>query len=114
MMRNSKIALLVLCLFVVALGCSENSGETITNVPAGRYDNLVAGGWTMFTAGNWMQALSQFQNAIDLNENDAGAYAGAGWCRLFLDQIDRALDDFRDGSRLQDPAHKNLHQLLGI
>ncbi len=47
-------------------------------------------GWAAFTAGEYTDALLEFQIALNLNENYTEAYLGRGWTHLLRDDLSNA------------------------
>ena len=77
---------LVLSLFIIAsfsISCGESAEE------------LLDSGWANFEAGDYAQAINDFEDAISENSSLTEAYSGIGWSQLRLDRIDDAENNFQ-------------------
>lgn len=84
---RSLIRTNVMLAFFIALlisGCSSSDGDGPSDPPAGTPTALTESGWGEFTAGNWAEAVADFEAAIAQDPTHGEAYVGLGWARMQL------------------------------
>lgn len=64
------------------------------------YQSLIDDGWSLFQSGQYTEAIAVFTEARDLSPDRADAYAGMGWSRMKLDDLNAASADFASGAAL--------------
>lgn len=79
----------VLVLAALSLGCGSDGGGG-----GGTPAVLVAEGWSLFSQGQYNQAISKFNAAADQDSDLAEAYDGLGWCYARLGMLDASLEKF--------------------
>ena len=76
-----------------------------------RSDVYTSLGFTRFaTGGDLEQCLEDFDNAIELDANNARAYGGRGIVYTELEQFEKAIDDFSKGVELAPKDHKSYRE----
>ncbi len=83
MMKNINailIAVIAASLILVA-GCYDGG---VTQPDVIGYDGYITAGWACFEAGDYVAAMDNFQNALDMDVSRPDAYLGAGWCSILL------------------------------
>jgi len=82
--------------FVVLAGCRKRIAPAT--------DDYAEYGWTVINDGNYTSALTQFQDALQLDPENADAYNGLGWIFSRMNEPDSALVYFNTGMGLATPA----------
>ncbi len=72
----------VLSMTAVLSGCGGGGGSNLVTPPGPTATELTARGWTSFESGNLVDALADFNSAIQTDAGYGPAYVGQGWCRL--------------------------------
>ena len=70
-------------------------------------------GYTRILLGNYKQAISDFDRAIEVGSAEAYAYNNRGFAYLRLGQLSKALADIKHSLQL-DPDNAYAHRNLGI
>jgi len=73
-------------------GCERESDDIPTGAPLSVQEFLDSG-WENFEAGNYSQALADFNEAASRDAGETEAYLGLGWCRLRLQQYNLAISN---------------------
>lgn len=82
-MRKNRIPSVVLVTLLAFGGCGGGGDDGPTNPPS-TAAGLTASGWTAYEAGDLAGALTDFNDAIDLDAAYGPAHVGQGWARLGL------------------------------
>lgn len=92
----TMVKILVMCLLtamlVLSSGCESSSGDGDKSP-----ERLVAEGWVAFSAGNYSEAASRFDEALNKAGNYVEAYDGAGWSYAKLNSLSTAESRFLAG-----------------
>ena len=78
---NTAIIALVAASLILVAGCYDSA---FTPVPVPGYDGFIADGWNCFAEGEYLLAMENFQDAIDMDVVRPEGYLGAGWCSVVL------------------------------
>ncbi len=78
---NAMLAIAVATSLILVAGCYDGG---VTQPTAIGYDGYVDLGWAAFAAGDYDDAMSNFELAIDIDVSKPDAYLGAGWCSILL------------------------------
>jgi tetratricopeptide (TPR) repeat protein len=73
----------------VLSGCGDGGGGPRTTARS-----LTADGWDLFEAGEAVEALARFEEAVEISQAHGEAYNGIGWCCVRLDSLVRGIDSF--------------------
>jgi tetratricopeptide (TPR) repeat protein len=80
----------VLMMSLLVLSCGSDGGGGGGGTPT----MLVAEGWSLFSEGNYSQAVSKFNAAADQDSDLAEAYDGLGWSYARLGMLQSSVDKF--------------------
>ena len=86
---GSTLLLLIASIFVAATSTSEVSAAGMST------SDKTAEGWTLWRQRKLEDAELTFLDALRLNENDAEAWSGVGWCRNNRGEHEKAIEAFR-------------------
>jgi tetratricopeptide (TPR) repeat protein len=83
------VILIILLTFVSS--CKEDATS-----PGQTSDELTGSGWSEYESGNYQNALSSFNKAIEKDTSFTEAYNGAGWANAKLSNLDDAYASFNN------------------
>jgi tetratricopeptide (TPR) repeat protein len=89
MFSSFAVVLSLAALMAMLWGCGDNG-----TAPEPTAAELTAAGWLRFETGDYRSALSRFEQATRTSAGYGEAYNGIGWCCIWLDSLDAALDGF--------------------
>ncbi|MCB0278962.1 MAG: hypothetical protein KDD94_05645 [Calditrichaeota bacterium] len=86
-MKFNKQLLYSALISLLLISCSDDPVAP----PAKTAAQFTADGWKKFEAGEYQDAISDFNDAVNLDVNANEARSGQGWCYMMLDNFNTAI-----------------------
>jgi tetratricopeptide (TPR) repeat protein len=104
-----RIASLLACLFLLA--SAQISAQTI--IDKGGDELKLFNASQAFNAGDYLKALNLYKEVQNSNPNDAAIAFHVGECLFYLDEQDKAQEQFEKAKSLNASAHPDINFMLG-
>lgn len=106
------ITILVAATLIVGVNPAVQAKPEQTLLPQAWTKDLSMAGEAQLNSGEYMGAIETYNQALQLNANDATAYVGRGRSRLALGDKLGAIEDFTQALRIN-PSNASVYRLRG-